>query len=341
MATLDVALTPLASFRGFAKSTSCPVVLLLLTTAACGGTLNAGWDEPRGPIPVDERNPIILCNDGAFDNWQGEHAILFANSGGPSLAAIVINSAWPWTDIDENTTGWQQMVDAARASGLQGIPDPVVSESPALVRPENEDIEATQPNGSEGARLIIELSQQLSEPSRPVTVVSGGTLTDVADAYLMDPTLPDRIVVISALGTTKPDGAAMGLPNGQLDTWADVIVAQRFRYVQVTGYSYDTSADVLSGDLSGFAENEFMSWVASKQSSIENAVDQVAVLVAAMPSTITDVVQVEQSAEDEEGIPLLVSAPDGPAQVVSRVDNDAGTKRLRETLLDPTTFQAE
>lgn len=127
-------------------------------TAACGGTLDAGWDEPRGPIPVDERDPIILCNDGAFDNWQGEHAILFANSGGPALAAIVINSAWPWTDIDENMAGWQQMVDAARASGLQGIPDPVASESPALIRPENEDIEATQPNGSEGARLIIELS---------------------------------------------------------------------------------------------------------------------------------------------------------------------------------------
>lgn len=94
-------------------------------------------------------------------------------------------------------------------------------------------------------------------------------------------------------------------------------------------------------NLSGFPENEFMSWATSKQSSIENAVDQAAVLVAAMPSTITDVAQVEQSAEDEEGIPLLVSAPDGPAQVVSGMADDAGTKRLREMLLDPTTFQAK
>ncbi len=341
MATLRTALAPRTLFRGTVERTSNPIVLLLLTAAACGGTLDAGWDEPRGPLPVDERNPIILCNDGAYDNWQGEHAMLFANSGGPSLAGIVINAAWPWTDIDENMAGWQEMIDAARDSGLTGIPDPVTSNSPALTRPEDEDIDSTEPNRSQGARFIIEKSRELSRSYRPVTVVTGGTLTDVADAYLMDHTLPERIVVISALGTTKPDGAAMGLPNGQLDTWANVIVARNFRYVQVTAYSYDTSADILSGDLSDLPTNAFMSWIASKQSAIENATDQVAVLVAAIPSAITTVVQVEQSAEDEEGIPLLVSNPNGPAQVVSGVVSDAATERLRETLLDPTTFETE
>jgi hypothetical protein len=163
-------------------------------------------------------------------------------------------------------------------------------------------------------------------------------LTDVADAYLTDHTLPERVVVVSALGTTKTDGAAMGLPNGQLDTWADAIVARKFRFVQVTGYSYDTSADVPSNRLSQLPANEFTSWIAAKQPNIENAVDQVAVLVVAMPSIVTKVIQAQQNSEDTEGIPLLTSAPSGPAQVVTGVDGAQATKRLWEILLDPATF---
>ena len=316
-------------------------VLVPLTTVACGGTLDAGWDEPRGLLPVDERNPIILCNDGPTDNWQGEYAMLFASTGGVPLAGIVINATWPWTDLDANMTGWQQMVNAARDSGLRGIPEPVPGDSPSLVRPDDGNIDSTEPNRSEGARFIVETSQQLSKPSRPVVVVTGGSLTDVADAYLMDHTVPERVVVVSALGTTKTDGAAMGLPNGQLDTWADVIVAQKFRYVQVTGYSYDTSADVPSSELSQLPTNAFTSWIASKQPDIQNAVDQAGVLVVAMPSAVTDVIQVEQRGEDSEGIPLLSGAPSGTAQVVTSVDTALGATRLWDMLLDPATFAAE
>jgi hypothetical protein len=313
-------------------------VLLLLTAAACGGTLDAGWNEPRGRLPVDERNPIILCNDGATDNWQGEYAVLFASTGGPSLAGIVINAGWPWTDLDENMTGWQEMVNAARDSGLKGIPDPLASNGPSLARPDDGNIDSTEPNRSEGARFIVETSQQLSMPNRPVVVVTGGGMTDVADAYLMDHALPERVVVVSALGTTKTNGAAMGLPNGQLDTWADVIVAQKFRYVQVSAYSYDANADISSSQLSQLPTNEFTSWIASKQPKLENAMDQVGVQVVAIPAIVTGVIQVEQSGEDSEGIPLLSGAPNGPAQVVTAIDSALGTERLWQMLLDPATF---
>jgi hypothetical protein len=42
--------------------------------------LDAGGDKPRGQLPVDDRNPIILCNDGSSDNWAGEYAMLFAGT---------------------------------------------------------------------------------------------------------------------------------------------------------------------------------------------------------------------------------------------------------------------
>ncbi len=317
------------------------LVSALLSVPACGGTLDAGWDEPKGSLPVDERNPVILCNDGAFDNWQGEHAVLFARAGGPSLTGIVINDGWPWTELDENLAGWQQMLARARDSGIEGLPEPISSSGPALVRPDNDDIDATSPNGSEGALFIVERSRELSRPGRPLVVVTGGRLTDVADAYLLDHSLPERVVVVSALGTTKTDGAAMGLPNGQLDTWANIIVAQKFEYVQVTGYSYDLNSDILSGDLAEFPVNPFLSWVAGKQARVENVTDQVALFVVAMPEVVETMVAVEHSGEDEEGIPLLTSASGGSAHVITSIDLDAVAERLRSILLEPSTFAVE
>ena len=72
-----------------------------------------------------------------------------------------------------------------------------------LVRPADGKIESTTPNMSAGAKLILEMSARLSLPWRPLVVVTGSRLTDVADAYLMDPTVADRVVVVSALGRAR------------------------------------------------------------------------------------------------------------------------------------------
>ena len=80
-------------------------------------------------------------------------------------------------------------------------------------------------------------------PLRPVVVLADAPLTDFADAYLIDPTVVDRVVVVAALGSYSAPNGVMGVPNGDLDAWASWIVAQRFRYVQV-GVWYDQSNDV-------------------------------------------------------------------------------------------------
>ena len=311
--------------------------LILQTTQACGGTLNAGHDEPRGPLPVDDRNPIVLCNDGFHDNWQGEYAMLFASTGGPALAGIVINDGWPWTSLDDNIAGWQQMVAAARASGLRNIPDPITSPSAALTRPSDGNIESTVPNRSEGAAFILDISKRLSLPFRPLVVVTGGRLTDVADAYLMDPSLPERIVVIASLGATTTDGAAMGIPNGWLDTWADLIVAQRFRYIQVSTY-YDKAADVPSSLLSQLPTNAFTSWIQSKQPNIEDTFDQGSILAVALPSVVSGSTRVVQQGMDSDNTPVLLRDPKGPNWLVTEISSALATARFWEMLLDPATF---
>jgi len=56
-------------------------------------------------------------------------------------------------------------------------------------------------------------------------------------------TVAERVVVVSALGGAAGSGSVMGWPNGEIDPWADWIVGQRFRYIQVNGY-YEQLGDV-------------------------------------------------------------------------------------------------
>lgn len=330
--------------------------LLTMATTNCGGTLDAGWDEADGQLegvaggsgedaqrdklPVTARSPIVLCNDGHVDNWQGEYALLLANTGGPPLAGIIINDSWPWPDLAENMAGWEELVAAARESGMTGIPDPVASSGPVLSRPSDGAIEATVPNYSAGAQLILGAAERVAEPDQPLVVVTGGRLTDVADAYLMDPSLPERVVVVSSLGSVTADGGEMGIPNGEMDTWADTIVAQRFRYVQVSAF-YEQASDVPDDLLSLLPENAFTSWVKAKQPDVWEtrvAADQVAVLAVALPEFVVAFTPVELAGEGPEGFPGLSRTTGGSASLVTEVDASVATARLQAMLLDPATY---
>lgn len=309
----------------------------------CTETRDLGSSVPHGLLPVDERNPIVLVNDGAYDNWQGEYAVLLANDGGPKLAGIIVNSSPPWPNLDVNIAGWRGLVTVARASGLLGIPDPISSLAPVLVRPASGQVDDTTPNRSEGARLIVDMSARLSLPYRPLVVVTGGRLTDVADAYLVDPTVTDRVVVVSSLGKTSASGAAMAAPNGEMDPWADAIVTARFRFVQVSAY-YDQLTDVPNARLSELPSNPFGAWVAAKQPKIldlAEAADQVAVISVGMPRFATAVERVSAATPGVAGAtagPDLVADPNGAAWLVTESAGAEATGRFWTMMLDPVAY---
>ncbi len=314
--------------------------VFLFAMAGCGGTLDAGHDNPDDSLPFDSTSPVVLCNDGPFDNWQGEYAMLFANTGGPPLEGIVIHDSLPWPTLEDNVAGWQDMVDAARDSGLQGIPDPISSNGPALVRPEDGDIESTLPNESAGARFILELSERLAQPSTPLVAVVGGRLTDVADAYLMDHTVAERVIVVAALGSTTAEGGEMGTPNGELDAWANVIVVQNFRYVQVSAF-YDQAEDFPNSVLDQLPTNAFTGWITEKQPHVWEAAiasDQVGIFTVAVPSFAAKVSRVAEQGANADGIPLLANTSGGGAWLVSEIDDGVARERLWEALLSPSTF---
>jgi len=328
-----------------ASNKLCPCAMFFafaLFVAGCSEQLDAGSTRPRGLLPVDERNPVILTNDGPFDNWLGEYAVLLANEG-PRLAAIVVSASPAWPDLKANFMGWHDLVEAARLSGLKHVPEPTASVNSRLTVPASGKIEDTTPNRSDGARWIVDLSAELSLPYRPVVIVTGGALTDIADAYLMDPRIAERVVVISSLGALDAAGAAMGIPNGEMDPWADRIVATRFRYIQVSAY-YDQLADVPDSRLANLPNNAFGDWMRAKQPKIYDiqvASDQVALLSTWLPGFVVAVqnaaATLPQSA-DSGMAPRLTLDPSGTNQLVTETAGPLASARLWELLLAPSTF---
>jgi hypothetical protein len=314
-----------------------------LTATGCVETRDLGSTIPHGLLPVDERNPVILANDSATDNWQGEYAILLASGGGPKLAGIIVNTSGPWPDIDANINGWRGMVAAAHASGMRDIPDPITSIGPALVRPADGRFASTVPNGSEGARLILDMSARLSVPYRPLVVVTGGRLTDVADAYLIDPSVSGRIVVVSSMGTVTATGGAMGKPNGEMDPWADAIVTASLPFVQVSAF-YDQLTDVPASRVSELPANPFGDWIAAKEPnvwSISQAADQVGVIavgVAAFAVAVERVAATSTVGPGASAGPDLTAAANGPAWLVTQSMGGAATARFWQILSDPATY---
>lgn len=319
------------------------VVSIALLTIACESrTLDAGNDVPRGLLPVDERNPVILTNDGT-GNWFGLYAVLFASTGGPALAGIAVNASSYATSLEDNLAAWHALVDAARASGMDGIPDPIASAGAPLVRPDDGDIDSTVANDAEGARLIVDISARLATPSRPVVVVAGGRLTDVADAYLLDRDVSNRVVVVAALGSGSADGGVMGAPNGELDPWADWIVTKRFRYVQVSAF-YDATIDLPASELASLPPNPLADYVALQQPNIADTPtrnDQVSILAVGLPEFVVAVERAEHDRSqtfDTSTGPELVRSASGNAWLVTQIEPNVAGSRLRQMMGDPKTF---
>ncbi len=315
----------------------CALASLLI---ACGGSeLDAGSNQPRGPLPIDARNPVILTNDGARDNWDGEFALAFASRREIELLGIIVTATSYYPDIDRNVQGWREMVKAARDSGMSHLPDPSASIGAPLVRPASGDIEATEPNYSEGAHLILDAARTHSEPARPIVIAVGGRLTEVADAYLLDPSVADRVVVVASLGGVAADAssAAMTVPNGDLDHWADEIVLRKFRYVQVNAF-YAQQDDLTPDRAAALPNNPFSAWITGKLGDIlatPSAADQNSIIACALPDFPLDLTRMSEATSDppaEGATPTLAPDPTGNAWVVTRGNNAEASSRFRQML---------
>lgn len=318
------------------------LVGLTLGAVGCGGTLDTGRDVSHGPLPVDERNPVILDQDDWSGDWLGEYAVLLANHGGPPLAGIIINTTPFWPDLDANAQGFTNLINAARMSGLKNIPDVTPSAGGPLTRPADGQIESTAFNDTAGAELMIRLSNQLSTPTRPVVIVVTTSFTDLANAYFLDRTIVKRVVVVAAAGSYQAPNGILNRPNGDMDPWADWIVTQRYTFVYV-GTWYDQTTDITDTNAMNLPHNDFGTWIANKRSQIidvDTASDQVALLSFGLPMFTTTAVKASPDLapgfNSAQG-PNMVPDPNGKCWMTTAI-MPLGGDWLWSRLLDPKTF---
>jgi hypothetical protein len=135
----------------------------------------------------------------------------------------------------------------------------------------------------------------------------------------------------------------MGGPNGDMDPWADWIVAQKFRYVQVSSY-YDQTGDVTSAQLPSLPQNALGTRISNKRPniiSVNTASDQVALLAVALPTFAVAVQRVSPDIAagfDSTQGPPLAPAVSGPSWLVTQIDAPVAAARLWQMLEDPHTF---
>ncbi len=241
-------------------------------------------------------------------------------------------------DLDANIVGWQELAESARASGFDNVPEPLASQSGNLRKPESGNIDDTRPNESAGAAFIVEESKRIfDETSRPVVIAVGGRFTDVADAYLIDPSISERVIVVASAGSNFGEDkttAQLGRPNGEMDAWASTIVIQKFTYIQV-GAHYDQLLDVPETRIEQLPANALGEWIAAKQPQIAElqvASDQVSVLVVGASDFTSQFARVSPTTTADD-IPALEANASGDSFLVTAVDGAVATARLWEMLL--------
>ncbi len=248
----------------------------------CHGGRNQSWiaqtraslpTEPQIPggstttsgLPYGSDSPVIYVNDDVVDMYTDEYLMALASTGEISLRGIITqssiapyNSGLSAAALVQFVSQRAQGVQHARNSGLRNIPNPIAAGAGHLTRPSSGRIEDTSSLGGAAAQLIVDEARRAS-PDRPLVVVVGGPLTIPASAYLLDPSIADRVVVAWLGGTASH----MGDYNGWADAWAAYVVLERLRLVFFTPGSADPT--VQKSRLDQLPATPLREWMKAKQ----------------------------------------------------------------------------
>jgi len=161
-----------------------------------------GVDSLPNPMEVDASNPFVYLNDQSTDNYMGELALAMADSGTVSLRAFILGyprEVWKkeskyQSHREEYVRNHRKMYQKAVESGFERLPEPTLGVFEQHQKPPSGRIQDTETIGSDGTEAIVSAARSAS-PDSPVVIAAGGDLCTVADAYLMDPSIADSLVV--------------------------------------------------------------------------------------------------------------------------------------------------
>lgn len=188
---------------------------------------------------LDQTNPVIYDNDMVEDTPEDEFLWLKAHNGEVNLVGNIITR-----DMDKCTTGtckrtmqfsvteFDRAIKIARSAGLSTVPEPVLGADAILRRPASGRIEDTQYKISVGSELIIREAKKASA-AKPLIIFVGGQATTVANAYLKDPSIAERIIVFHVYG--HYDRYNVPTSYNTQDPWSAYVVMKKIRYINFTG----------------------------------------------------------------------------------------------------------
>jgi hypothetical protein len=276
-----------------------------------------------------------------------------ASAGEINLVGIVPDQGGGGLDDPDiwETPMYTDIVGKARRSGMINIPDPVPGPGRPLAHPASDVIEDTEPINTPGSRLIVREANKAT-PEKPLVIVTGGPFTAVADAYLLDHSIADKVVVASLL--LKEDD--MSGYNGLLDGWSAYIVLQRFRYIQFGGRVAPKNTihpDVPKARLAGpeIPDNELKRFMVDKDqgNGLPDDIDgDVPPAISLMRTDyITAVKRVSFShwidVSNSFGnpfmkVPAFKEDPNGTALVVTNTSKSVATDEWWRALSDPSAY---
>jgi hypothetical protein len=185
----------------------------------------------QGLLPFDRTNPVMYDNDFTNDyvDW---YLMALASAGEISYRGISTTSSIAPHNryVDAARFDWEvanrtNIVLAGRNSGFRNVPNPVRGPRGHLLKPSSGRIEDTKSLNSVGTQAILAQARAASA-AKPLVVCMGGQLTAAADAYLLDNSIADKMVVVSV---DSPSGFTYY--NGWCDGWAAYIALVKLRLV--------------------------------------------------------------------------------------------------------------
>jgi len=184
---------------------------------------------------VDGTNPVVYDNDWLSDTPEDAFIWLKAHNGEVNLVGNINTrdmygcSAGNCTyTIDDTFREWVDTYKAVTEMGLRNVPAPIKGSNEALTKPASGRIEDTQYYVSDGSELILREARNASV-ARPLVVLIGGNPTSVANAYLKDPSIADKIVVFHVGGWDTNERYNM------TDSWGTYVVLKKLKYVNYGG----------------------------------------------------------------------------------------------------------
>lgn len=186
----------------------------------------AGPAAPGAELPWTTFSAVVCDNDDHRDVYTDEYLMALAHNGEIKLHALITTYAANESEYRTFVEGRRRLVELARDSGLRGVPIALAGTSQRLTRPASNRIADTVSLELPAAKRLVEMASE-ADPSKPMIVVSGGQLTTIADAYLQDPSIAERVVVSGVFGALERDY------NAGLDGWAWTIVLSRFRTLAI------------------------------------------------------------------------------------------------------------